>query len=111
MVEIIYENKDWLQFFEAALTEIDIPYRLNNIEEFELDLNQPPDDIVYLNRISPSSHTPKDEESSSSGEIFLGGKFSSSTFRDCILSSANVLMSFLRWQYALNVQKPSGKNI
>lgn len=54
MVEIIYENKENLLFFEKALAEITVPYRLNNIQNLKLDLNQPPDDIVFLNRVSPA---------------------------------------------------------
>lgn len=55
MVEIIYENKGRLNFFEAALKEIDVECRLNDINDLKLDLTQPPDDIVYLNRIRSSS--------------------------------------------------------
>lgn len=57
MIELIYENDDWLPFFEKALDEVGVPYRLNFIENLQLDMNQPPDNILYLNRVSPSSHT------------------------------------------------------
>ena len=71
MVEIIYENHDWLPFFENALSEIGVAFRLNFIEEFELDLNQPPDNIIYLNRISPSSHTRGNHSAIIKGEQYL----------------------------------------
>lgn len=71
MIEIIYENEDWLSFFETALKEIDQEYRLNNINNLELDLSQPPDDIVYLNRISPSSHTRNHNRAIINGEQYL----------------------------------------
>lgn len=57
MLEIIYENKDWLPFFEEALKEVKIPYRLAFIDTLTFDPDSIPDDIIYLNRISPSSHT------------------------------------------------------
>jgi len=71
MVEIIYENSDWLPFFQKALDEIKVPFRLNLIEDMELDLNQPPDNIIYLNRISPSSHTRGNHQSIIRGEQYL----------------------------------------
>lgn len=71
MVEIIYENKDWLPFFESALEEIGVKCRLNFIEELELDVLQPPDDILYLNRISPSSHTRGHNNAVIRGEQYL----------------------------------------
>lgn len=57
MLEIIYENPDWLPFFETALDEVGIPYRLNFIDTHEWNPATAPDPILYLNRISPSSHT------------------------------------------------------
>ena len=71
MIELIYENKDWLPFFKDALDEIDAEYRLNKIDEFELDLNQPPDNILYINRISPSSHTRGHNIAYINGEQYL----------------------------------------
>lgn len=71
MVEIIHENEDWLGFFETALKEINVEYRRNHIELFELDLNQPPDNILYLNRISPSSHTRGNRSAVIKGEQYL----------------------------------------
>ncbi len=55
VVEIIYENEAWLPFFVEALDEIGVKHRLNFIEETELDLNQPPDNVIFLNRVSPSA--------------------------------------------------------
>lgn len=57
MLEIIYENPDWLPFFETALKEVNIPYRLNFIDTHEWNPATLPDPILYLNRVSPSSHT------------------------------------------------------
>lgn len=57
MLEIIYENPDWLPFFEEALKEEKIPYRLNFIDTHEWNPSTSPDPMLYLNRISPSSHT------------------------------------------------------
>ncbi len=71
MVELIYENKDWLPFFTNALDEINVEYRLNKIDELELDLNQPPDNILYINRISPSSHTRGHNNAYINGEQYL----------------------------------------
>ncbi len=71
MIEIIYENEDWLPFFVTALDEISVPYRLNFIAQHQLDLSQPPDDILYLNRISPSSHTRGNAQALINGEQYL----------------------------------------
>lgn len=71
MVEIIYENSDWLPFFQTALDEIEVPFRLNFIEEMQLDLNQPPDNIIYLNRVSPSCHSRGHHQSIIRGEQYL----------------------------------------
>ena len=71
MVEFIYENEDWIPFFINALDEIKVKYRLNKIDEFQLDLNQPPDDILYINRISPSSHTRGHNLAYINGEQYL----------------------------------------
>jgi len=71
MVELIYENADWLPFFTNALDEVNIEYRLNKIDELELDLNQPPDNILYINRISPSSHTRSHKNAYILGEQYL----------------------------------------
>ncbi len=71
MVELIYENSDWLPFFTKALDEIDAEYRLNKIDELKLDLNQPPDNILYINRISPSSHTRGHNHAYIIGEQYL----------------------------------------
>lgn len=71
MIEIIYENPDWLPFFEEALAEVKIPYRLAFIEELAFDSNTPPGDIVYLNRISPSSHTRGHSKTFERGKRYL----------------------------------------
>ncbi len=57
MVEIIYENESILEYFTTALEEINVPYRLNFIDASELDIAQPPDDIVYLNCVGADAHS------------------------------------------------------
>ena len=71
MVEIIYENRDWLPFFETALDEIDVEHRLNDIENFVLDVNQPPDNVIFLNRISPSAEARGHNRAILHGEQYL----------------------------------------
>ena len=56
MVEIVYENEAWLPFFVDALDEIGVSHRLNFIETTELNLSQPPDNVIFFNRVSPSAH-------------------------------------------------------
>lgn len=55
MVELIYNNESVLGFYKNSLDNADITYRLNNIETLELDLNQPPDNIIFINLVSPIS--------------------------------------------------------
>lgn len=71
MLEIIYENPDWLPFFEEALKEEKIPHRLNFIDTHEWNPATAPDPILYLNRISPSSHTRGHHHAVAKGHNYL----------------------------------------
>jgi len=56
-VYILYENSDWLPPLERALQCSDIPYETWFVQTGALDLTEPPPEGVFLNRMSPSSHT------------------------------------------------------
>ena len=57
MIHVLYENADWLPPLEAALQNRKLPYTLHFVDGGELDLSTPPAPGIYLNRMSPSSHT------------------------------------------------------
>lgn len=57
IVSILYENPDWLPPLEAGLQAEGLSYRLCKVAEGTVDPGAPPDDGLYLNRMSPSSHT------------------------------------------------------
>ena len=71
MIEIIYENSDQTGFFTAALDEIKFEYRLRRISELELDLAQPPDEILYINLISQSEKIVRHDKALLFGEQYL----------------------------------------
>jgi len=56
-VYVLYENPAWLPPLVRELDQAELPYELWFINEGHFDLRQAPPDGVYLNRISPSSHT------------------------------------------------------
>lgn len=56
-VHVLYENSSWLPPLVRELDHAELPYELWFINEGYFDLRQPPPEGVYLNRISPSSHT------------------------------------------------------
>jgi hypothetical protein len=56
-LHILYENHAWLAPLEAALNERNIPYVLHFVDGGSLDLSQTPPEGIWLNRMSPSSHT------------------------------------------------------
>lgn len=54
---ILYENDDWLAPLTSALEAEGVPYELVYTDGGVLDLTTEPADGVYINRMSPSSHT------------------------------------------------------
>jgi len=56
-LHVIYENPLWLLPLEAALAREGVPYALHFTDGGTFDLSSPPPRGVYLNRMSPSSHT------------------------------------------------------
>ncbi|MFT7518001.1 MAG: glutathione synthase/RimK-type ligase-like ATP-grasp enzyme [Kiritimatiellia bacterium] len=56
-LHILFENHRWLPPLEDALIERGVPYQLHFLEGGTLDLSSTPPKGVFLNRMSPSSHT------------------------------------------------------
>jgi hypothetical protein len=56
-LHVLYENPTWLPSLEAALRRRRVPYALHFIDGGTLDLSESPQAGVFLNRMSPSSHT------------------------------------------------------
>jgi len=56
-LHILYENHAWLAPLEAALNERNIPYVLHFVDGGSFDLSETPPEGIWLNRMSPSSHT------------------------------------------------------
>ncbi len=56
-VYVLYENPDWMPPLERELQAAGLIYKTWHIHETHFDLSQPPPDGVFLNRMSPSSHT------------------------------------------------------
>ncbi|MCB9743467.1 MAG: alpha-L-glutamate ligase [Alphaproteobacteria bacterium] len=56
-VHVLYENADWIAPLEDALRRRGLPYRLVFVNGGALDLAGVPAPGVYINRMSPSSHT------------------------------------------------------
>ena len=57
LVHILFENPDWLPPLESALKEQGFEIRLWNLETIEIDPLVAPPEGIWINRISPSSHT------------------------------------------------------
>ena len=57
MIIILHENKEWMEPFELALNEINAEYELWYLPEIDIDFNQSPQEAIYYNRMSASSHT------------------------------------------------------
>ena len=57
MIHILYENDAWLAPLTDALEERNVPYTLHFLDGGTLDLSTAPPPGVYINRMSPSSHT------------------------------------------------------
>jgi hypothetical protein len=49
LIELIYDNKLILPFWEEFFAYSSLEYRLNDISSFEIDLEKAPDEIIYLN--------------------------------------------------------------
>ena len=56
-VHVLYENPAWLPPLVAGLKAEGFPVRLVEVVEGALDPAEVPDEGIWLNRISPSSHT------------------------------------------------------
>lgn len=57
LVHILYENPAWLPPLEKALKAEGFEYRLVEINHGILDPSETPPDGIWINRLSPSSHT------------------------------------------------------
>jgi hypothetical protein len=49
LIELIYDNKNILSFWDDFFKSNSLEYRLNDILTFEIDLEKAPDEIIYLN--------------------------------------------------------------
>ena len=56
-VHILYENPAWLPPLIAGLEAEGFPYALHEVRQGMFDPSEPPAEGIYLNRMSPSSHT------------------------------------------------------
>lgn len=56
-VHVLYENPSWLPPLIAGLEAEGFPHRLVEVVDGSLDPDAPPPDGIWLNRMSPSSHT------------------------------------------------------
>ena len=57
IVHVLYENPSWLPPLLEALEDEDFEYCLHHVNQFRIDGYREPPDGIWLNRISPSSHT------------------------------------------------------
>ena len=57
MVVVLFENEDWLPPLIESLESKSVPYQLKFVNGGDVDISQPPEPAVYINRMSPSSHT------------------------------------------------------
>lgn len=62
-IHVLYENPSWLPPLEAALEAEGLSYELHEIWRTSLDPSREPPPGIYLNRMSPSSHTRGHHES------------------------------------------------
>ena len=62
-VHILYENPAWLPPLQAALEAEGFPYRCVEVWRGVIDARTEPPEGIYLNRMSPSSHTRGHHES------------------------------------------------
>lgn len=57
MIYVLYENEDWLPPLTDALSRQNIPFTPIFTKDNSIDITQTPPKGVYINRMSPSSHT------------------------------------------------------
>ncbi len=57
MIYVLYENPDWLPPLTKALEEHELPYACLFTNGGAIDISATPEQGVYINRMSPSSHT------------------------------------------------------
>ena len=56
-INILYENPGWIPPLQDALEREGFRVRLVHVNEGSIDPSSPPPDGIWINRISPSSHT------------------------------------------------------
>lgn len=56
-VHILFENPDWMPPLRAALDSRGLPYEEHFVDGGVLDTQRAPEEGVWINRMSPSSHT------------------------------------------------------
>jgi len=57
MIFVLYENEAWLPPLVAGLEAEELPHELWHVHHGQLDLAEAPPEGIFLNRMSPSSHT------------------------------------------------------
>ena len=57
MIYVLYENEDWLPPLLTALEKKKLPHKALFTNEKPIDITLSPPNGVYINRMSPSSHT------------------------------------------------------
>lgn len=57
MLHVLFENEDWMPPLRAALDASGVPYTEHVVVDGHVDLSAVPPEGVFLNRMSPSSHT------------------------------------------------------
>ncbi len=56
-VYVLYENEDWMPPLRVALDKLEIHYEEIFMDGGTIDMATPPNPGIYINRMSPSSHT------------------------------------------------------
>ena len=57
MIIVLYENEDWLVPLVSSLKKKNLPYQTHFVNGGQIDISRTPEKAVYINRMSPSSHT------------------------------------------------------
>ena len=57
MIIVLYENEDWLMPLVSSLEKKNLPYQTRFVNGGQIDISRTPEKAVYINRMSPSSHT------------------------------------------------------